>query len=86
MESRWVKTEIAKARQKEIAQKRNVLFPLTLVPFEDVRRWEQFDADLGEDIAKEIREFHLSDFSHWKTHDAYRRAFERLLNALKTVE
>jgi uncharacterized protein YjbI with pentapeptide repeats len=86
MGSSWVKTEIAKARQKEVTQKRHVLFPLTLVPFEDVRRWEQFNADLGEDTAKEIREFFVPDFSGWKTHHAYQPAFERLLKALKNLE
>ena len=35
MSSPWVKTEIAKARQKEVAQGRRVLFPIALVPFND---------------------------------------------------
>jgi hypothetical protein len=44
--------------------------------------WQQFDADLGEDTAKEIREYFLADFSDWKNHDSYRRSLERLSKAL----
>jgi hypothetical protein len=79
MASRWVKTEIARSRQKEGATGRRVLFPIALVPFEDVRTWKQFDADLGDDSAKEIREFHIPDFSGWKAQDIYKPLFERLL-------
>ncbi len=83
MSSTWVKTEIAKARGKEQKSGRRVLFPVRLVPFEDVKVWEQFDADIGDDSAKEIREYYLLDFSEWKSHERYQPAFEQLLNALK---
>jgi hypothetical protein len=33
MESEWVKTEIAHARRKELDEHRNVLFPISVVPF-----------------------------------------------------
>jgi uncharacterized protein YjbI with pentapeptide repeats len=79
MESEWVRTEIAIARKREVEQKREVLFPIGLCPFETIREWEYFDADIGKDSAREIREFHIPDFSNWKGHDAYRLAFDRLL-------
>jgi len=85
MESPWVKTEIAKARRKQKAQNRHVLFPLALLPFADIQTWEQFDADLGDDAAKEIREFYVPDFSTWKSDaDKYQKEFSRLLNALSS--
>src|SRR4029079_182253 len=37
MSSRWVKTEIEKARDKEVRLNRNVLFPVALVPFNEIR-------------------------------------------------
>ena len=87
MSSRWVKTEIAKARKKEVASNRHVLFPIALVPFSEVRTWEQFDADLGEDTAQEIREYFLPNFSEWKTdHESYQRSFEKVVAALKSAE
>ena len=59
MNSDWVKTEIAKARKQEVEQKRQVLFPLRLVPFEAIRDWECFDADAGKDSAPgDSRVFH----------------------------
>ena len=83
MNSEWVKTEIAKARQREVLEKRQVLFPVRLVSFEAVRNWECFDADSGKDSAREIREYFIPDFSNWKNYDAYKQAFQRLLHDLK---
>jgi hypothetical protein len=83
MNSNWVKTEIANTRAREQQQNRQMLFPITLVPFERVRRWKLFDADTGIDSAREIREYFIPDFSNWKDHDSYQRAFERLVRGLK---
>ncbi len=83
MESEWVKTEIASARQKERLEKRRVLFPIRLVPFEALRDWKCFDADTGKDSAREIREYFVPDFRNWKDHDSYQEAFERLLRDLR---
>ena len=83
MNSEWVKTEIAKARKREVREKRQVLFPVRLVPFEAIRDWECFDADTGKDSAREIREYFIPDFSNWKNHDEYQKAFERLMKDLK---
>jgi hypothetical protein len=82
MASEWVRTEIALARKREVEQKREVLFPIGLCPFRTIRKWEYFDSDIGKDSAREIREFHIPDFSNWKGHDAYKLAFDRLLDDL----
>lgn len=47
MNSEWVKTEIANTRQREIREKRQILFPISLVPFEKIREWKALDADTG---------------------------------------
>ena len=83
MNSEWVKTEIANARQREIREGRQMLFPITVVPFEKMRVWEAFDADTGKDSAREVREYFIPDFSNWKDHDSYQAAFQRLLRDLK---
>jgi uncharacterized protein YjbI with pentapeptide repeats len=83
MSSNWVKTEIANARAREEREGRQMLFPVTLVPFEQVRGWRCFDADTGIDSAREVREYFIPDFSRWTNHDAYQKAFERLLRDLK---
>jgi TIR domain/Pentapeptide repeats (8 copies) len=84
MNSEWVKTEMSKARKREIAEKKRVLFPVGLVPFGVVRDWECFDSDTGKDSAREIREYYIPDFSNWKKHDAYQKAFLKLLHDLRS--
>jgi hypothetical protein len=86
MASNWVKTEIRKARKREIAEKRRVLYPICLRPFETVRRWECFFADEGIDLAEEIREYYIPDFSNWRDRDAYKAAFDRLLRDLQGTQ
>jgi hypothetical protein len=83
MNSEWVQTEIAKARQREVRESRQVLFPVRLVSYEAIRGWECFDADTGKDSAREIREYFIPDFSNWKNHEAYQVAFHQLLRGLK---
>jgi uncharacterized protein YjbI with pentapeptide repeats len=82
MNSNWVKTEIANAGACEEKQERQMLFPITLVPFERIKDWKLFDADRGIDSAREIREYFIPDFSNWKDHDSYAKAFEQLLRNL----
>ena len=86
MNSEWVKTEIAKARKREMRDTRRVLFPIGLVPFETLRDWECFDADTGKDSAREIREYFIPDFSAWKDHDSYQESLERLINDLRASD
>jgi len=83
MSSNWVKTEIANARQREEREKKNLLFPITLAPMEEVKKWKLFDADLGIDSAREVREYFIPDFSKWKERDSYQAAPGRLVGDLK---
>lgn len=83
MNSNWVKTEIANARAKEQQQKRQMLFPISLTPFDQIKGWKLFDADTGIDSAREIREYFIPDFSSWKDHDSFTTVFERLVRDLK---
>jgi uncharacterized protein YjbI with pentapeptide repeats len=83
MSSNWVKTEIANAREREKREGKQLLFPIALVPFEAIKQWKLFDADIGTDAAREIRKYFIPDFSNWKDHDSYRTAFQRLVKDLK---
>ena len=82
--SEWVRTEIAKARKRELWERRRMLFPVRLVHFDTLREWECFDADTGKDSAREVREYFIPDFSAWKDHDSHQVAFEQLLKDLTT--
>ncbi|SRR6266849_1936119 len=83
MNSEWVKTEIRKARKRERTEKKRVLFPVRLVSFEAIRDWELFDADEGKDLAVEIREYYIPDFSDWKNHNPYAEGLKNLLRDLR---
>jgi hypothetical protein len=87
MNSEWVKTEISKARKRELRENRRMLFPIRLVDFDTLREWECFDPDTGKDSAREIRDYYIPDFSRWKTdHDAYKREFDKLLRDLQAKD
>jgi uncharacterized protein YjbI with pentapeptide repeats len=83
LQSEWVMTEIRRCRKAEKREGKRKLFPIRLVDMETIQEWECFDADSGKDLAVEVREFFLPDFSHWKDHDAYTKAFDRLLRDLQ---
>ncbi len=99
MNSPWVKSEILRARKREMEENKSpslssrdddkgralvkrVLFPITLVPYAALEKWE-YPISTGIDLAEEIREYFILDFSNWKDHDSYREAFERLVKDLK---
>ncbi len=86
MNSNWVKTEIANARQREEQEKKNLLFPITLAPMEEVKKWKLFDADRGIDSAREVREYFIPDFSRWKEHDSYQAELEGLVTGFESGE
>jgi hypothetical protein len=59
-----------------------VLFPIRLCTIEPLRAWQCFDSDTGKDVAREIREYFIPDFSSWKDHDQYQQAFQSLMRDL----
>ena len=84
IQSEWVMTEIRKARETEKKEKRRKLFPIRLTDFETLRDWTCFDADTGKDLAVEVREYFIPDFSNWKVlADGHPAAFESAFARLK---
>lgn len=86
IQSGWVESEIRKALEVEKREGRRKLFPIRLVDFETIKKWHCFDADTGRNLAVEVREYFIPDFSNWKDHDLFEKGFERLLNDLKSAE
>jgi uncharacterized protein YjbI with pentapeptide repeats len=81
--SNWVIREIKRTRKVEEREGRKKLFPISLTDYEVLRSWECLDHDSGLDLAEEIRKFHIPDFSNWKSHDHFEKAFARLYADLK---
>ena len=84
MQSEWVATEIYHARQRERREKRTILFPIRICSLDAIKEWVSFDSDSGKDMARDVRSFHIPDFSHWKDHDKFEAEFTKLLRDLKS--
>ena len=76
--SPWVEREVNAAREREDREGRTVLFPIRLD--EEVMATDRaWAADIR-------RTRHIGDFSQWKDHDSYQKAFTRLLRDLQTLQ
>jgi len=75
VQSEWVEHEVEHAFDRERIEKKNILFPVRL---------DESVMDSTTGWAGNIRrQRHIGDFSRWKDHDSYKRAFDRLLRDLK---
>jgi hypothetical protein len=83
MNSGWVKTELANALAREHREGGRVLFPVALVPIDIIRAWECVDPDSGTDIARELRSYHIPDFSKWSDPEEFERQAAKVVEALR---
>lgn len=86
LESEWVSTEIKKVRREELATNRRKFFPIRLVDMKTINDWWCTDHTTGEDVAREVRQYFIPDFSRWKDYDAFEREYTRLIDALQNVD
>jgi TIR domain/Pentapeptide repeats (8 copies) len=82
--SNWVETELRKALQPEQRDRGRKLFPIRLVDMETIRQWKCPDADSGKDLATEVREYYIPDFSHWLVESEFEKEFAKLRRDLRT--
>jgi uncharacterized protein YjbI with pentapeptide repeats len=76
--SQWVEQEVATALAKEREEQRTVLFPIRL---------DKTIMEIEADWPFLIRNTrNIGDFTRWKNHDEYEKAFNRLLRDLKAGE
>jgi uncharacterized protein YjbI with pentapeptide repeats len=76
--SPWVSDEVEAAIEREHREGRTVLFPIKIdeAVIESEQAW----------AAAIRRTRHIGDFTDWKNHDSYQKAFDRLLRDLKADE
>jgi uncharacterized protein YjbI with pentapeptide repeats len=76
--SDWVEHEVESALEEERQRGRTILFPIRLddAVMESNKAW----------AALIRRTRHIGDFTRWKDHDSYQKAFDRLLRDLKAEE
>ena len=77
VQSDWVRSEVEGAFERETRERKQVLFPVRLddAVLDTPKAWA---ADIR-------RQRHIGDFSNWKDHDAYQKAFQRLLRDLRVA-
>ncbi len=85
MRSSWVQSEIRRARGRELRDGLRVLFPISLVDFDTLKKWEMFDADSGQDLAVEIREYLIPNFSGWRDPKQFETQVQALLKGLNAA-
>ncbi|HEX3856965.1 MAG TPA: toll/interleukin-1 receptor domain-containing protein [Verrucomicrobiae bacterium] len=81
--SDWVQTEIRRARKQEKLDGKRKLFPIRVCDMQMLKEWECFDADSGRDIAQEIREYFIPDFSDWQKSEKFDHEFKKLCRDLR---
>jgi hypothetical protein len=79
--SKWVKDEVNTAfeeegKREEQGRKDKVLFPIRL---------DDSVLDVSAGWARKSRDRLIADFTNWKDHDSYTKAFDRLLKDLKAA-
>ncbi|MEM7129945.1 MAG: toll/interleukin-1 receptor domain-containing protein [Chloroflexota bacterium] len=85
IDSEWVRTEIREALHEEQRSGKRKLFPIALIDYSALQGWRCMDGDTGKDLAREIREYYIPDFSQWADPDAYQYALAMLLRDLSAV-
>jgi hypothetical protein len=51
------------SRMRDVKEGRQILFAIALCSYAEISQWKSFDADSGKDMAREIREYFIPDFS-----------------------
>lgn len=86
MKSNWVGVELFRAREREQNKGVQMLFPVRLAPIETIKKWTLFDADSGRDLAREVREYFIPDFSQWANDETFLKQVHRLVEVLLVEE
>ena len=86
LQSEWVMDELRKGFKAERETGKRKLFPVRLTDYESLQRWECRDSISGKDLAEEVRQYFIPDFSNWKDHDQFEAGFSRLLKDLRAEE
>ncbi len=54
------------------------------MPFQQIETW-CYDAETNMDLAREIRQYFIPDFSNWESESSFETEFEKLHHALRVA-
>lgn len=80
----WLVPEICQARIREQEEDRRLLFPIRLVAPDRLRAWSCVDPETEKDLAPELLQLYIPDFSNWQNEGSFQPAWRRLLSDLGT--
>jgi CheY-like chemotaxis protein len=86
MNSNWVSTELRTAFEEETRTGKRKLVPIRIIDFRQIAKWRSFNSDIGRDMAVELREYFIQDFSNWISQSAYKRSLKKLLDVFKMTQ
>jgi hypothetical protein len=82
MNSERVRTEVMFTMDLEQEYGFQRLFPIRICTMDEVKIWRLYDSDSGRDVAKEVRKYHIPDFSGWQEEAKFDQAHDDLLRDL----
>jgi hypothetical protein len=80
MANGWIEAKLERARQFELQQNQRCVFPVGLVRPDGIDQLESLNGN--SEIAAELKEYRIQDFSDWENDASYRKAFEGLLEEM----
>jgi hypothetical protein len=66
-----------------VKEAQKMFYPMRLVDLGTIRNWGVLDIDTGQDVAEEIREYYIPDFSNWRDEASYSKALKKLIDDLR---
>jgi hypothetical protein len=82
MSSQWVNSELHRAYHRQRKEGHNILFPISIVPHEQIMKWSSFDADSGKDLAVELREFLIPCIEDWTNESKFNQFLDSIAKGL----
>lgn len=80
MKSEWVISEINAALKREKKENRRVLFPIRLVDFDIIKKWDHINPDVSFHMVEKVTRYFIPDFSQAAD---YHENFNQLIRDLK---
>jgi len=82
IQSPWVIAELRRAMRRQKDEKRNILFPVSLLSYDQLKDWSCFDSDSGIDIAVELRQYLMPVIEEPLDEDSFNEFVDSIVKGL----
>lgn len=84
LQSEWLHKEIRETKEVEKAEHTRKLFAITLVNFDRIKG--SFDEAIKKELASNLPEHYMADFSNWRIRKNFEKGFTKLLRDLRAAD